>query len=96
MLTCRQAYITCADPLAVTQRSSTSHLANTIIARPAHHLPARTMPAIIDPNISSITFPPIDFTTLARRGIAILATESIEKAFVAEHLHDADPCTLRA
>jgi hypothetical protein len=33
MLTCRQAYITCADPLAVTQRSSTSHLANSIIAR---------------------------------------------------------------
>jgi len=96
MLTCRKAYITCADPLAVTQRSSTSHLANSIIARPTHHPPARTMSAIIDPNISSITFPPIDFTTLARRRIAILATESIEKAFVAEHLNDADPRTLRA
>jgi len=96
MLTCRKAYITCADPLAVTQRSSTSHLANSIIARPTPHPPARTMSAIIDPNFSSITFPPIEFTTLARRRIAITATASIEKSFVAEHLNDADPCTLRA
>jgi len=97
MLTCRQAYITCADPLAVTQPSSTSSLANSITARPAHHPQARTMSAIINPNISWITFPPIEFTTLARRRIRqFLATESIEKAFVAEHLNDADSCTLRA